>query len=146
MPWLFALPPWMRAQVLSGFASAEMSTPRLQPSGAVANLALKQAGEDDHAIRFAARLCESLGFEVSVAPSGRACGDRQAHVLQVLGGQHAQLAFFEQVGFCHARDKRAAAARVAGAVWAHERCVATREHAKAEARVRHGAGEPGAAW
>jgi tRNA-splicing ligase RtcB len=142
MPWLFALPPWMRAQVLSGFASAEMSTPRLQPGGAVANLALKQAGEDDHAIRFAARLCESLGFEVSVAPSGRAYGDRQVHVLQVLGGQHAQLAFFEQVGFCHARDKRAAAARVAGAVWAHERCVATREHAKAEARARHGAGEP----
>jgi tRNA-splicing ligase RtcB len=140
LPWLLDAPAWVRAQFLSAFASAEMTTPRLHANGVVPNLQLKQAGEDDHAVRFIARLCESLGFAVSVAPSGAAYDGRRVHVLQILGGQAAQVAFAERVGFCYAAEKRRAAARVASVVWARATMVESREAARDEARALHAAG------
>ncbi len=141
MRWLFDAPDWVRAHFLSAFASAEMTTPRRHASGVVPNLQLKQAGEDDAAIRFVARLCESLGFAVSVAPSGPAYGaGRRAHVLQILGGATAQVAFAERVGFCYAAAKRRAAAEVASVVWAHGALVGVRAAARDEARALHAGG------
>jgi tRNA-splicing ligase RtcB (3'-phosphate/5'-hydroxy nucleic acid ligase) len=140
MPWLFTAPAWVRAQFLSGFASAEMMTPCFHPNGTVPNLQLKQAGEDTCAIDFAAALFVSLGFSVSTAPSGRRYGNRCAYVLQILGGEEEQLRFFSEVGFCYANEKRARAAQVASVVWQHRRLIDTRETAKAEARQLHAAG------
>jgi tRNA-splicing ligase RtcB len=142
MAWLDALPAWQRAQFLSGFFSAEMTTPRFHADGVIPNLQVKQAGEDPHAVELVARLLASLGFLTSIAPSGPARGPRQTWVLQVLGGEAAQVRVAESIGFCHAPEKRIAAARVASIVWEHAALVRTREAAKAEARVRHGAGEP----
>ncbi|MDF1504340.1 RtcB family protein [Roseisolibacter sp. H3M3-2] len=141
MPWLFALPAWARAQFLSGFASAEMTTPRTHANGVVPNLQVKQAGEVAHAIEFVAALLRSLGFETSVAESGPPRGARRTWVVQVLGGQAAQVRFAAEVGFCHAPAKRRAAARVASVVWEREVLVRTRDAAKAEARARHAGGE-----
>ncbi|MGZ8458019.1 MAG: RtcB family protein, partial [Gemmatirosa sp.] len=141
MPWLFELPVWARAQFVSGFASAEMMTPRLHANGVVPDLQVKQAGTDTHAIDFVAALLGSLGFETSVAPSGPARGERSTWVLQILGGQAAQVRYAAEVGFCHAPAKRRAAARVASVVWECEVLVHAREAAKAEARARHAHGE-----
>ena len=141
MRWLFTAPGWLRAQFLSAFASAEMTTPRVHEDGVVPNLQLKQAGDHDNAIRFVARLCESLGFAVSVAPSGPAYGaGRRAYMLQVLGGRMAQVAFAERVGFCYAQEKRHAATRIASIVWAQEAVVRARTAARDEARALHAAG------
>ncbi|GLC24835.1 RtcB family protein [Roseisolibacter agri] len=141
MPWLSDLPAWARAQFLSGFASAEMMTPRLHANGVVPNLQVKQAGSDRHAIEFIAALLDSLGFPTSVAISGPMRADRCTWVLQILGGQDAQVRFATEVGFCHAPAKRRAAARVASVVWERDVLVRAREAAKAEARARHARGE-----
>ena len=140
MPWLLDAPAWVRAHFLSGLASARMTAPRVHLGGRVPNLRLRQAGDTDHAVRFVARLLDSLGFRPSVAPSGPAYGARQAYVLQILGGEREQLRFCEEVGFCYGAAKREAAARLAGTVWAHERWAANREAAAAEARAAHDAG------
>jgi hypothetical protein len=141
MPWLHAMPAWLRAQWVSGFASAEMTTPRVHANGTIPNLQVKQAGEDRHALDFLARLLDSLGFATSVAPSGPARGARQTWVLQILGGEAAQVRFAETVSFCHAPAKRAAAARAASVAWEHAALVRRREMARDEARARHAAGE-----
>jgi tRNA-splicing ligase RtcB (3'-phosphate/5'-hydroxy nucleic acid ligase) len=140
MRWLLESPAWMRAQWLSAFASVEMITPRFHANGVIPNLQLKQSGENQNAIRFVGELLESLGFEVSVAPSGPDRGRRRDFVLQVLGGHDAQLRFIEEVGFCYAREKRERAARVASVIWQGRRHTAAREAAKAEARELHAAG------
>ena len=141
MSWLLASPEWVRAQFLSGFASAEMTTPRVLLNGTVPNLALEQAGERDDAIQFIVRLLQSLEFRTSVAAGGAAYGGRRVRVLQLLGGEAEQVRFCSEVGFHYASTKREAAARVAGTVWAHERCVPEQEAAKADARALHAAGE-----
>jgi tRNA-splicing ligase RtcB len=140
MEWLFDAPPWVRAQYLSAFASAEMMTPRCHANGVVPNLQLKQAGSDDNAIRLVARLCESLGFAVSVAPSGAPYAGRRVYVLQLLGGTAAQVDFAERVGFCYAAGKRIAAARTASLTWERAVYVRARAAARDEARALHASG------
>jgi intein/homing endonuclease len=66
MRWILDAPHSVRAQFLSAFASAEMSSPRLAGACA-ANLAIKQA--DANAARFVTELLTSLGFAASLAPS-----------------------------------------------------------------------------
>ena len=140
MPWLFEAAAWVRGLYLSAFCSAEMTTPRTHRSGTLPNLQLKQSGEDQNAIRFVAALLESLGFRVSVAPSGRRVGARVISVLQLLGGQAEQLRFLREVGFCYSAERRAAAARAASVAWQGERYVRNRDAAKQEARARKAAG------
>jgi tRNA-splicing ligase RtcB (3'-phosphate/5'-hydroxy nucleic acid ligase) len=136
MPWLFNEPAWLRAQFLSAFASAEMMTPRVNRGSVshVPNLQLKQAGENTNAIDFIARLFQSLSFEVSVARSGKPYGERFCSVLQLLGGQEAQLRFLEDVGFCYAYEKRVAAAEIASIIWQTRTHVQARDESKREAR------------
>jgi tRNA-splicing ligase RtcB len=129
MPWLFALPAWARAQFLSGFCSAVGSTPRIGPNN-LCNLAVKQTGANENAIRFVARLFESLCFEVSIAPSGPARGDRQDYVLQLLGGAAEQVRYYEEVGFCYATEKRRRAADAASVAWALAAQLRNREQAR----------------
>ncbi|HEU5090894.1 MAG TPA: RtcB family protein, partial [Roseiflexaceae bacterium] len=133
MPWLFALPGWVRAQFLSAFCSAEMMTPRLQATY-IPNLQLKQAGENTHAIDFIANLLRSLGFAASVAQSGPTRGARRDYVLQLLGGEAEQIRFIEEIGFCYAYEKRVAAARVSSMFWERMATVQMRCEARSEAR------------
>jgi tRNA-splicing ligase RtcB len=116
MRWLFALPPWLRAQFVSGLASAEGTTPALR-SAAPAPLAIKQAGTTKHAIDLVVELFASLGFRMGVSVSGPARGDVTTWVAQIVGGTHEQLRFLREVGFCHAAEKRRAAAGVASVAW-----------------------------
>ncbi|WP_245587633.1 RtcB family protein [Calidithermus chliarophilus] len=134
MPWLFALPGWLRAQFLSGFCSADMSTPRVGKSGTIPNLQVKHVGHDDASSRFLARLLASLGFEASVVTTERFANGRSGYSTQVLGGQEAQLRFLETVGFCYSLERRAAAARVASIAWESQRLVRKREAARDQAR------------
>ena len=140
MAWLFGAPAWVRAHFLSSFCSAEMTTPRVHSNGTIPNLQLKQSGRHLHAITFLAELFRSLGFAVSVAPSGKSVGDRTISVLQMLGGQQSQLRYFEEVGFCFSVKKRIAAAAAASVAWRRERYVRNRDAAKREARALKGSG------
>ncbi|CAA9322343.1 MAG: RNA-2',3'-PO4:RNA-5'-OH ligase [uncultured Gemmatimonadetes bacterium] len=142
MPWLMGMPAWVRALYLSSFGSAEMMTPRIHRSGTIPNLQLKQSGRHRHAIDFVADLLQSLGFEVSVAPSGRQSGDRVSSVLQILGGQAEQLRFMRDVGFCHSVEKRVRAAAAASVAWQGQAYAANRDAAKQEARALRGQGVP----
>jgi tRNA-splicing ligase RtcB len=141
MPWLFVLAPWLRAQFLSAFCSAEMMTPRLLRAQ-MPNLQLKQAGENQHAIQFIARLFESLGFSTSVAPSGPGRGVRQDYVLQLLGGEAAQLRFLGEVGFCYAHAKRVRGAAAASVLWQRGALVQARTAARDAARALKAQGMP----
>ena len=132
MPWLFAMPAWVRAQFLSGFGSAECMTPRPQKTD-IPNLQIKQAGENDNALRFIGRLLESLCFEVSIAPSGPPRAERHDSVLQIVGGALEQVRYFEEIGFCYAHKKRVKAAEVASIVWQRTAHQAHREAARQEA-------------
>ena len=141
MRWLIAAPAWVRGLFVSAFASAEASTPRLV-GARICNLAIKQAGESSNAASFLAELLESLGFTASrPAPSGRRRGKRQTYVVQLLGGEEDQLRFFEQVGFCLAQHKRAAAAAVASVAWQRAAAVRARHVAWAHARAARAVGE-----
>ena len=139
MPWLFNQPAWLRAQFLSSFASAEMSTPLLIQNRLV-NLAIKQAGESSNAIHFVAQLFATLGFRTSISLSGPARGERQTYVVQILGGEAEQLRFIEEVGFCYARQKRVAAAEAASIVWQHMSALGQRERLTGEAKALRAAG------
>jgi tRNA-splicing ligase RtcB len=119
MPWLFELPAWLRAQVASGFASAEGTTPALR-SATLAPLAIKQAGTTSNAIDFVVELFASLGFRMGVSVSGPARGDVTTWVAQIAGGVGEQLRFLREIGFCHAAEKRRAAAIVASVAWQAE--------------------------
>jgi tRNA-splicing ligase RtcB (3'-phosphate/5'-hydroxy nucleic acid ligase) len=141
MPWLFEAAPWVRALFLSAFCSAEMMTPRFHRNGTVPNLQLKQAGTHQHAINFIARLLCSLDFEVSVAESGARRGARIVSVLQILGGQTAQLRFLQDVGFCRSVEKRVAAAATASVAWQGAQYARNRDAAKWDARTRKAAGQ-----
>ena len=79
---ILQMPAYARACYLSGFASAEMSTPRLTERR-VANLAIKQPGID--AIEVVAGLLESLGFGVRLSRS-----DGENWVAQILGGEEGE--------------------------------------------------------
>lgn len=143
-PWLFESPRWVRAHFLSAFCSAEMMTPRIHPNGMIPNPQLKQAGENRNAINFIARLFRSLGFDVSVAASGVARGERHDAVLQILGGVAAQLRFVEEVGFCYAHEKRVAAAKIASIAWQRDRLITERtaaQHLARELRVSGASGK-----
>ncbi|MBW3622045.1 MAG: RtcB family protein, partial [Armatimonadetes bacterium] len=141
MNWLYRLPAWLRANFLSGFASAEGMTPRILPSH-LPNFQIKQTGAVTHsgAIHLIARLMESLCFEVTVAPSGKPRGERQDWVLQILGGGAEQVRFLEQVGFCYSEEKRVAGALAAGWWWEHSHIVRQRADARDEARRLKGEG------
>jgi tRNA-splicing ligase RtcB len=143
MPWLLDLPPWLRAQFLSAFCSAEMMTPRVHSNGTIPNLQLKQAGDHLHGITFFADLLRSLGYEVSVAPSGVQRGTRITSVLQILGGREEQLRFMQEVGFCYSREKREHAAIAASVAWQGIAYARNRDQTKAEARRLKG---EGAGW
>ncbi len=132
MPWLFALPAWVRAQFLSAFGSAECSTPRPQKRD-IPNLAIKQSGENDNALRFIGRLLASLCFDVSIAPSGPQRGARRDFVLQIVGGAREQVRYFEEIGFCYAHKKREQAAKVASIVWQRLAHLENREAARHQA-------------
>lgn len=134
MPWLLDLPPWLRAQFLSAFCSAEMMTPRVHRNGTIPNLQLKQAGNHLHGITFVADLLRSLDYEVSVAPSGVQRETRITSVLQVLGGREEQLRFMLEVGFCYSREKRERAAIAASVAWQGIAFARNRDQAKEEAR------------
>lgn len=142
MPWLMRMPAWARAHFLSAFASAEMMTPRVHRNGTVPNLQLKQSGRHTHAVDFIAGLLRSLEFEVSVAPSGPARGDRVISVLQILGGKAEQLRFMRDVGFCRSVEKRVAAATAASVALQWLAYAANRDAAKEEARALRGQGVP----
>ena len=116
MPWLFELPAWLRGQVASGLASAEATTPTMR-AGAPAPLAMKQAGTNRNAIDFVVALFESLGFRMGVSVSRPARGAVTTWVATLAGGADEQLRFLREVGFCHASEKRVAAAQVASVVW-----------------------------
>jgi tRNA-splicing ligase RtcB len=131
--WLFDAPAWARAHVLSAFASAEMSTPRIV-SGCMTNLALKQ--RDETAARLVVELLVSLGFRASIAPSGT------CHIVQVLGGEDEQLRFVEEVGFCLAAEKRLAAAACASIAWQRRALLLSREAARLQALSLRAAGAP----
>jgi tRNA-splicing ligase RtcB (3'-phosphate/5'-hydroxy nucleic acid ligase) len=135
MPWLLEEPAWVRAQYLSAFGSAEMTTPRVHKNGTLAALQLKQSGDTANAAEFVGRLLKSLGFVVSIAPSGPARGLRQSYVLQLLGGQPEQLRYLEEVGFCYALEKRIAAATACSVAWAGLEYARHRDEAKARARA-----------
>ena len=139
MPWLLALPSWLRAQFLSGFASADMSSP-IVIDGRLANLSIKQVATDTSIATFLARLLGSLGFRAGVSVGAGRAG-RDAYAIQVLGGEHAQLRFLEQIGFCYSAQRRAAAARAASIAWQRMAIVARRTAAFEEARLRRAAGD-----
>jgi len=138
MPWLFDLPAWLRAEFVSGFASADMSTPFVV-DGRIANLTIKQVADNGNAASFFVRLLDSLGFRsgVSVRVGG---GDRVAYAIQILGGEAAQLRFLEEIGFCYSLDKRLAAARAASVAWQRQAIVSIRVAAYDEARALRAAG------
>lgn len=142
MTWLFEQPAWMRAHYLSSFCSAEMMTPRVHRNGTIPNLQVKQSGTEPNAIEFVSRLVRSLGFEASVAPSGPVRNGRSSWVLQILGGQGAQLRFMAEVGFCRAVEKRHASAVAASVTWQGESYVRVRDSAKAEAQALRAANAP----
>jgi tRNA-splicing ligase RtcB (3'-phosphate/5'-hydroxy nucleic acid ligase) len=130
---ILRLPSWARACYLSGFASAEMSTPRLIENR-VQSLAIKQRGAD--AVEQVKLLLESLGFEVGISRS-----DGENWVAQILGGEEGQLRFIEMVGFCRAADKRLAAASVMAVAWERAAHLAVRTRAQALMRERMAAGQ-----
>jgi tRNA-splicing ligase RtcB len=138
MPWLFELPPWLRAQFVSGFASADMTTPTLA-DGRIANLSIKQVADDGDISRFLVRLLDSLGFATGVSAHESAPG-RTAYAIQLRGGERAQLRFLEQIGFCHSAERRIAAATAASAAWQRQAVVARRRAASEEARMLSAAG------
>jgi tRNA-splicing ligase RtcB len=140
MRWLFDLPPWLRAQFLSGFASAEATTPALR-SATLAPLAIKQAGTTRHAIDFVEELCASLGFRLGVSVSGPVRGDVTTWAGQIVGGIDEQLRFLGEVGFCHAAEKRSAAAVVASVAWQAAVGRDRRSAAIAEAQRMRAAGD-----
>ncbi|MEY2515862.1 MAG: hypothetical protein QOJ89_3220 [bacterium] len=115
MRWLFELPAWLRAQVASGLASAEGTMPAVR-RGALAPLAIKQAGTTAHAIGLVFELFASLGFRMGVSVSAHA-GDVTTWVAQIVGGTEANLRFLRDIGFCHAVEKRRAAAAAASVAW-----------------------------
>src|SRR3989442_3466229 len=123
---------------MSGFASGEMSTPRMEGMRQP-NLQIKLAGAADNAARFVAGLLGSLGFATSVAPS-RGRDARRDRVVQLVGGEREQVRFFAQVGFCYARRRREAAARVASVCWQRWAAIEARERARTEARSLRAAG------
>lgn len=139
MPWLFLQPAWLRAQFLSAFCSAEMMTPRLLRNRVV-SLQLKQAGQNRHAIDFVARVFQSLAYDVSVAPSGPPRGERQDYVLQILGGDAAQVRFFSEIGFCYAAEKQQRAAESASIFWQRAAIVRKRTAARDKAHALGAAG------
>ncbi|HEX8394542.1 MAG TPA: RtcB family protein, partial [Longimicrobium sp.] len=114
--------------------------PRVHRTGTIPNLQLKQSGTHQNAIRFFARLLESLGFQVSVAESGPRRGDRITSVLQVLGGQAEQVRYFAEVGFCRSAEKRVRAAAAFSVAWQGEKYLRNRDAARHEARARKTAG------
>jgi tRNA-splicing ligase RtcB len=134
MSWLFTAESWVRAHFLSAFCSAEMMTPRILNSH-MPNLQLKQAGEEQNAINFVARMFKSLNFDVSVAQSGERRGLRRDFVLQILGGEAAQLRFLREIGFCYAFEKRVGAAEAASISWQRSTIVCNRMQARDEARL-----------
>lgn len=54
--------------------------------------------------------------------------------MHLLGGEREQVRFFAEVGFCYARRKREAAARVASVCWQRWGAIEAGERARAEAR------------
>jgi tRNA-splicing ligase RtcB len=140
MRWLFDVPPWLRAQFLSGFASAEATTPALR-SATLAPPAIKQAGTTRNAIGFVEELFESLGFRVGVSVSGPTRGDVTTWVAQIVGGIDEQLRFLREVGFCHAADKRCAGAVVSSVAWQAAVARDRRSAAIAEAGCMRAAGD-----
>jgi tRNA-splicing ligase RtcB len=140
MSWLFTTEPWVRAHFLSAFCSAEMMTPRILNSH-MPNLQLKQAGEEQNAINFVARLFKSLNFDVSVARSGEQRGLRHDFVLQILGGEAAQLRFLCEIGFCYAFEKRVCGAEAASICWQRGAMVRDRMQARDEARALKRSGQ-----
>lgn len=135
--WIFKQPEWLRAEFLSALMSAEGTTPSLASrSSYIAALAIKQTGVTDAAITFIARLFSSLAFQVSIGRSGPPSDDgRQSYVAQLLGGEPAFLRYVQEIGFCRAGHKRAAAASMFSAAGQRHYVLARREAAIAEARV-----------
>ena len=139
MRWLFALPDWMRAQFVSGLASAEATTPALR-GAALAPLAIKQTGTARHAIDFVVELFASLGFAMGVSVSRPPRGDATTWVAQITGGTEEQLRFLREVGFCHGAEKRRAAAVAASVAWQADVARDRRSAAVAEAQRMRAAG------
>lgn len=140
--WLLDLPDWAIAHFLSGFASAEGTSPRVLPNGTIPNTVLTQSGVTANGLDFVADLLSRLGFDSTVAPydSPRNTNQRQKFVLQVLGGAEEQIRFMEQVGFARCAYKRRAAATVCSSGWKYRRYIDRREGAQREARALHAAG------
>jgi tRNA-splicing ligase RtcB len=132
MPWIFELQAWLRAQFLSGFASADMSAPSLV-EGRVVNIALKQVGFHSNAPDFFARLLATLGFRTGISAHPSA-NSRTAYAAQILDGEPEQLRFLEEIGYCYSRDKRVAAAATASVAWQRRRVVEHRSEALVAAR------------
>ncbi|MDQ3933101.1 MAG: RtcB family protein [Actinomycetota bacterium] len=139
MPWLHALPAWARATFLSAFMSAEGLTPRLV-DGYLAPLTVKQAGTTDNAIRFLARLFESLGYTLSITRSGPVRGACQTYAGQLLGGAGETVRYLREIGFSLARSKRVASAAMLSAQVQHEAVVTARRDAVAAGRELVAAG------
>jgi tRNA-splicing ligase RtcB len=134
MPWLFELPGWLRAQYLSGFASAEMTAPLLI-DGRIPNLAIKQVGCHANSAAFVSQVLTSLGFRTGINQSGPPVRDRVAHVVHVLGGESEQLRFLEEIGYCYSHRKRIAAAAAASVAWQRQAVVRARRSAVSAARA-----------
>jgi tRNA-splicing ligase RtcB len=139
MPWLDDLPGWVRATFLSAFMSAEGLTPRLV-GGYLVPPSVKQAGTSDNAIRFVARVFESLGYVLSITPSGPAHAGCQAYAGQLLGGAPETMRYLREVGFNLARSKRVASAAMLSAHVQHASVVAARQDAIAAGRELVAAG------
>jgi len=133
LEWVLQAPSWVRAQFLSAFASAEMTTPRLV-EGCLANHAIKQA--DPEAAAFVIDLLASLGFRCSLADSAG------HHLIQIIGGEDEQLRFLEEVGFCRAAEKRRAAAIASSVAWQRRALLERRWAARTEVEALYAAGIP----
>lgn len=138
LAWIEDVPSWLRAEYLSGFCSADMSSPLLI-DGRVANLTIKQVGENDDVVCEIGRVLDSLAYQWSVSARPSSPG-RTAYAIQLLGGEEQQLRFFEEVGFCHSAAKRVAAAAVASVAWQRRAVVATRTAAYEHTRELKAAG------
>jgi tRNA-splicing ligase RtcB len=132
MRWLFETPAWARAQFLSAFACAEMTTPYLV-EGRIANHVIKQA--DANSARLVVELLTSLDFRAALM---RIAGQ---WVVQVLGGEAEQVRFIEQVGFCRAAEKRVAAARALSVAAQRRAVLERRAAAQTEVEIKYAAGE-----
>lgn len=109
MPWLFAMPAWVRGHFLSAFCSAERMTPGMLKNSRP-HLQLKQSSAHQQRLDFMVRLLRSLNFDPSVTTSSQEQGTHLDALLQLTGSEATR--FLQEVGFCYAHEKRVGAAQV----------------------------------